>query len=102
VYRIFETRLTDTALANAVMKNSMAISNSNLGELVLEDAKNGDKGRANAILALPLYRISQAYSALPPEERNQPFLFEENRLDETVAAVLEGVSVPKYQRITIR
>ena len=67
--------------------------------LALEDAQNGGKGRANAILALPLKRICDVYLAMSPNERNAPILFEENRLDETVPAVLEGITVPKYQRL---
>jgi hypothetical protein len=32
-------------------------------------------------------------------ERNVAILFEKHQLDETVPAVLEGVTVPKYQRV---
>jgi hypothetical protein len=33
------------------------------------------------------------------EERNAPIVFENNRLDETVPVVLDGITVPKYQRL---
>jgi hypothetical protein len=64
-----------------------------------EDARNGGKGRANAVLALPLKDITDTYLAISPEERNSPIFIEENRFDETVPAILEGITVPKYQRL---
>ena len=99
VYRIFEARIVDSSLAHTMMTNSESISHRDLCALALEDAQNGGKGRVNAILALPLKRMSDVYLAIPPKKRNAPILFEENRLDETVLAVLEDITVPKYQRL---
>ena len=99
VYLIFEAHITDTSLTDTMLKNSESISHADLCELALKDAQHGGKGRANAILALPLKRISDFYLAMSPKERNVPILFKENRLDETVPAVLENIPVPKYQRI---
>jgi len=99
VYRIFETHITDASLTDIILKNSDSISHGDLSELALKDAQHGGKGRANAILALPVKRISDFYVAMSPKERNVPILFKENRLDETVSAVLEDIPVPKYQRI---
>jgi hypothetical protein len=99
VYRIFEAHISDFSLAHAMLTNSESIPHRDLCALALEDAQNGGKGRANAILALPIKRISDVYLAMSPKERNAPILVEENRLDETVPAVLEGISIPKYQRL---
>ena len=99
VYRVFEAFITDASLAHTMIKNSDSLSDPDLHRLALEDTQNDDKGRGNAILALPLKRIIDAYLAMPPRERNAPILFEENRLDETVPIVLEGITVPKYQRL---
>src|SRR3990172_1870706 len=95
VYRIFEARIVDSSLVSAVMTNSESLSNQNLNELALRDFQNGGKGRGNAILAVPLKRVIDAYLAVSLNERNAPISFAKHRLDETVAAVLEGVSVPK-------
>lgn len=97
VYRIFEATITYPALAQAMLKNSESLSHKRMCELALEDAYNGGKGRANAVLALPLKAITDTYLALSLEERNSPIFIEENRFDETVPAVLEGVTVLKYQ-----
>ena len=99
VYRIFEAYISDSILAHIMLTNSESLSDQDLCELALEDAQNGGKGRANAILTLPMKLISDVYLAMPPEKRNAPVLFEMKRLDETVPAVLEGIDVPKYQRL---
>lgn len=99
VYRIFEASITDRSLANAIIKNSENLSDQDLREIAVEDAQNGGEGRANAILALPLKRIHKVYQAKSPKERNAPILFEKNLLDDTVSAILEGITVPKYQRL---
>ena len=101
VYRIFEATISDPSLKDIILKNSESISHDDLCELALKDAQNGGKGRANAILTLPLKRITDVYLATPPKERNAPILFKENLVDETVSAVLEDIPVPKYQRIRV-
>jgi len=99
VYRIFEAHISDSHLAHTMLTNSESISDQDLCGLAMDDARKGGKGWANGILALPLKPISDAYLVMSPEERNGPVVFENNRLDETVPAVLEGISVPKYQRL---
>ena len=98
VYRIFETRITDSVLAQVMLRNSEDHSNQALRGLALMDFQNGGKGRANAVLALPLKQTVDVYTATSFEERDFPIMFQENRLDETVSAILEGVTTPKYQR----
>jgi hypothetical protein len=89
IYRIFEATISDTSLAFAMLTSSESHSDQDLCDLALRDAQEGGRGRANAILALPLKLVSDVYSAIPLEERNAPILFEKNRLDETVASVLD-------------
>ncbi len=99
VYRIFEAYISDSSLAHIMVTNSESLSHQDLCELALEDAQNGGKGRANAILTLPAKLISDDYLAMPPETRNAPITFEGNRLEDTVTAILEGFTVPKYRRL---
>lgn len=98
VYRIFETTVTYSALAHAMLKNSEMLSHKRMCELALKDARNGGKGRANAVLALPLKDITNLYLAVSPKQRNSPIFIEKDRLDETVPVVLDGITVLKYQR----
>ena len=99
VYHIFEARILDSTLSHAMLTNSQSYSNHDFQELALEDARNGGKGRSNAMLTLPMKLISDIYLAMSPEARNAPISFENNKLDQTVAAVLEGITVPKYRRL---
>jgi hypothetical protein len=100
VYRIFEASVTDPALIHAMLKISESSSHEIIRELVLEDARNGGKGRVNTILALPLKRMYDFYRDLLPEKRNIPITFENDQLDETICAILDGVAAPKYQTIS--
>ncbi|HET6594439.1 MAG TPA: hypothetical protein VFG81_02370 [Anaerolineales bacterium] len=99
IYRIFEARILDHALASAMIENSKSCSDKNLRDLALQDSWRGGSGRTNAVLTLPLRVISDFYSTLPPEGRNTPAWFHSHLLDETVPATLDGISVPKYQRL---
>jgi hypothetical protein len=99
IYSIFEATITDNSLAYAMLTNSERHSDQDLCDLAVQDSQNGGHGRANAILALSLKSLSEIYSAVPAEERNAPILFKKNRLAETVAVVLEGISAPKYERL---
>ena len=51
IYRVFEADILDTSLARAMLANSESISNQDLCKLAEQDAQNGGKGRANAVLA---------------------------------------------------
>lgn len=99
VYRIFEAYILEPTLVQSMLTNSDGISHNDLCELTLADFRNGGKGRANAVLTLPLGQITEAYEALSPQERNAPIFFDEYYLDETISALLDEVPVPKYQRV---
>jgi hypothetical protein len=99
IYRVFEVWIREPVLAQALIDNSERVSDQALRERAVRDAGSGGKGRANGVLALPLGAITAYYVGLSPDERNQPVNFEGHQLDETVAAVLAGIRVPKYQRM---
>ena len=82
-----------------MLKASESLSREDLCELAVADARNGGRGTANAILALPWRRLHEAYRAVAPEARNSPVMFGQNQLYETVATVLDGIAVPKYLRL---
>ncbi len=99
VYRIFEAWITDPSLKNAMIENSNRFSDQDLRAMASDDEQQGGEGRANAMLVLPLKHVTAAYLALSPSERNSPILFEGHHLDETVTAVLDGITAPKYRRV---
>jgi hypothetical protein len=99
IYRIFEARILDAGLSSIIKKKSETCSDHDLRKLASQSFRGGGPGRANAVLTLPYTELSAVYAALPPEARNAPITFQGHSLDETVAAVLYDVTVPKYRRL---
>jgi hypothetical protein len=99
IYRIFEARVLDPSLASAMIENSERCSEQDLRERALQGSHNGGPGRANAVLTIPFEEIHAFYVSILPDARNKPIWFQNHQLDETVAAVLERVPVPKYRRL---
>ena len=100
IYRIFEARILDAELASAMIKNSESCSDHDLRVLAMQNLRSGGPGRANAMLTLPFNDLSAAYSPIPPAARNKPISFHDHQLDETVAAIVDDVTVPKYLRLS--
>lgn len=97
IYLVYEVNILDPGLVNLMKSSSVANTAQALQDLVLVDAQNGGKGRANAIMVVSEELIRKAYNDLSPENRAEPLVFEGKLLEGNVAAVLEGVNVPKYQ-----
>jgi len=97
LYRIFEVRIVEPDLAQTLLTNSEGHSDADLQALALADLEQGGRGRANAVLAVPLKDVTDAYLALPPEARLQPLNFNNHLLDVTVTAILANVPVPIYE-----
>ena len=97
IYRVFEVDILDGALAAAMLANSLRHSDDDLAEQALDQARAQGHGRANAVLALPLAELTQAYRDLPPEARAEPLTFAGHTLDANVPVVLEGVALPGFR-----
>jgi len=93
IYRLFEVNILDDALARAMAANSQSHTDDDLRRQALADSR----GRAHAVLALPLGALTQAYLALPPAARAAPLAFQQHRLDANVPVVLDGVPLPDFQ-----
>lgn len=98
VYRVFEARILDTALAEALLANSGNRSDEDLQELAFANARGGGRGWVNSVLTLPLQPLQAAYTALSPLACAHPISFQGHRLDATVAAILDAVDASKYRR----
>ncbi len=99
VYNVFEVQIIATRLVDAILKNSASYRNEDLRSLAWEDVRSGGKGRANGVLALPFDLLTNAYMAIPLNERDGPIRFEGYQLDGNVLAVLEEIPTVKYERI---
>jgi hypothetical protein len=62
------------------------------------DAALGGKGRANAVLALPLEEVTHLYLKVLLPQRAQPLTIDGHHFDASVIAVLENVDAPQYER----
>jgi hypothetical protein len=90
--------IVDIALCHAMLSANQLYSDEQLGQLALEDSRNGGRGRANSILILPMNLVLESYLALPLDIRHQKIMVENHRIDESVLAVLGEVDVPEYER----
>ena len=99
IYRIYEAVITDLFLPHFMLEHGNDLSHQILCELAIADAQGGGKGKANAVLTVPWERLQNVYRAMAPAERDVPIVFEENRLDSSVAAILEEIAVPRYQSV---
>jgi len=99
VYRTFKVELLNGIICKALLAASQGCSDQELGNIALEDAHRGGRGRANSVLALPLKLVTEAYLVLSSEKRYGRLMVENHYLDESVLVVLGNVDVPQYQRI---
>jgi hypothetical protein len=98
IYTVFEAALVDPALIRHLLENSAHISDQKLIDLATEDARRGGKGRANAVLAVPIDLLTKTYLNLPPERRNDTITIEGHHLERNVPSLFREVFVPRYER----
>lgn len=99
IYRVDDVDVLDPALSRMIVANSEANPGPALKHRAERDAQTGGRGRANAVFAAPLADIRDAYLAIQPALRGERLLFGQTILAGNVAAVLEGVEVPKYAAV---
>lgn len=98
VYFIFEAWIQAPEIISMMLTNNRSYSDKDLEEMAWEDARQGGRGRANAILVMELDYLKKRYSSIPMETLNRPTRVEGHELDGNVPALLEEVENPKYQR----
>lgn len=97
IYAVSEARITDPALAQALLAASALPD-----DALLEQARgDADRGRANGVLTLPLARLVESYRALSPTQRGEAQRIEGYLMEGNVTAVLPGVEVEKYERYPV-
>ena len=101
LYRIFEARILDQGLCAALLDNSRRYSDADLQAMADADAANGGRGRANAVLALPLEAVGEAYQQTPPAERGRLLNVDGHVFHSSVLAVLDHVDAPEYERLDL-
>ena len=100
IYRIFEATIRDNSLSTALLENSRRYADLDLKALAEADYyAHGGKGRANAVLALPLDEVSAAYLKIPLSQRDNLLAVDGHLFDPSVIAVLGNVDAPQYEKL---
>jgi hypothetical protein len=97
IYYIFEARIEGPELIRRMMDNHRSHTDRDLQKLALLDAHQGGRGRANAILTLPLDDLVEYYRSLPAGKRSGSIFFKEHQIAGNVLALLDEVDQTRYR-----
>jgi hypothetical protein len=96
IYYIFEAWIEKPDLINRILDNHRSYTDRDLQELALLDAGKGRRGRANAILTLPLDALVEYYRSLPPNKRSRSIWFRKHQIAGNVLAFMNEVDQSRY------
>jgi len=88
VYYLFDAVMKNPEIIQMMLDNSNIYSDEDLKKTVLEDARQGGKGRANAILSVVLEDLQKYYSSLPNDKRSGLISYGEHQLNGNVQTIL--------------
>ena len=94
IYCVFEARMEAPEIIRMMLANHRGYSEKDLQNMAWEDALQGGKGRANAILALGLDELKKLYRSIATDRRREPISIRGHQLDGNVLAILEEVDNP--------
>ena len=98
IYYVFEAWMEAPEIVTMMLANNRRYSDKDLQKMAWKDARQGGRGRANAILALRLDDLKDVYRSIPTDRRSGPIRVGGHQLDGNVLAILEEVDQPEYQR----
>ena len=93
IYYIYEVLLKDTKLIKKILVNSELYSDKELKESAWQDSRQGGRGRANAVLVLPLDELRDVYRKVSSDKSRRSVHFKEHLLDGNVWVVLGKNSI---------
>jgi len=96
IYQVDEVQIQDPELCKLMVANSQKHPFRVLRDLAKDHARDGGKGRANAMLVAPLEDVREAILAIPPVQRGEPLRFKDTLLEGNAAALFNNIVVPKY------
>ncbi len=97
MYYVFEARIVAPDMITMMLANSRGYADQDLQNMAWNDARQGRRGRANAMLVLGLEDLQDVYRSIPTDRRGGPICVGSYQLDGNVLAILEEVDKPKYQ-----
>jgi hypothetical protein len=99
IYWVYEAVVENLELRRALVALSHSHPVEVLERLALEQYRSGRRGWASSVAVMALGEVVEAFRSLPPGERAKPLPFRQTTLAGNVAAVLDDVDDPRYQRI---
>jgi hypothetical protein len=96
-YYVFEAWMQAPEVIVMMLANSRRYSDKDLQKMAWVDAEQGGRGRANAVLTVPLDDVKDAYRS-----RSGPLRLGGHQFDGNVAAILNGGDERPYQRYVPR
>ena len=91
IYFVSEARIKTPEVISRLLASSRRYSVEALREMAGKDARQGGKGRANAILALNLDKLKKFYHTIPAKKLGTPVQYGEFLLDGNVQAIVRSV-----------
>lgn len=88
VYYLFDVMLKDRKIIDRMIDNSRHYSDSDLQRIANEEARQGGKGRANAMLIMPLDELKNLYRSIPKEKHRNLVKYKGYQLDGNVSNIL--------------
>jgi hypothetical protein len=97
IYYVYEAWIKDPEIIAMMLATSSRHSDKDLQEMAWKDARQGGKGRGNAILALGWDDLMEVYRSFPRDNRGERIRVGGYQLDGNVLAILAGIDNSKYQ-----
>ena len=97
IYYIYEAQIENKELISSILDNHQRYTDRDLQEIAILDAQQGGRGRANAVLVLPLADLVEYYRSFSMEIRSGPLKYGEHSLAENVLAFLREVDQTRYK-----
>ncbi|MGW8314689.1 MAG: hypothetical protein ACWGNV_03740 [Bacteroidales bacterium] len=88
IYYLYDAWLESSAIVAMTMENSRKYSDRDLEKMAVEEAKQGGKGRANAMLSLPLVQLLEFYRSVQHVSKDSPLSYRGHQLDGNIPAIL--------------
>jgi hypothetical protein len=89
IFAVYEARIQDPDIIRMMLVSSRRYTDRDLQMMALDNARYGGRGRANAVLALPLEAVIKAYRSGLDSESGDAKHIEEHLLENNVGVILQ-------------
>ena len=98
IYYLVEASINSSDIIRLMLDSNRYYSDKDLQKIALEEAKDGGRGRANAVFTINIDDLREFYHSISINKLSGLIPFREHQLDGNVVAVLDEIEHPKYKR----